>query len=455
MRIPPALVLLSAFAFAEQLPKDDGYRGIWYSNQPSRDQYHYKYSGGFATYPQQHAPIAIYSRQAGKTFFVYGGTVKGKRELLHMVSYYDHKTGMVPRPTILLNKHTSDAHDNPTLSIDGKGYLWIFSNAHGTARQAFIHRSVKPYSIDEFERVTETNFSYSQPWFLTGKGFLFLHTRYRDGGRSLFWMASGDGRDWEEPQLLARMDMGHYQISLPRADRVGTAFNYHPKPLGLNARTNLYYIETADMGRTWTTVDGKTIRPPLTDVHNPALIHDFEREKLLVYLKDIQYDDAGRPVILFLTSKGYESGPKNDPRTLQIVAWTGREWERHPVADTDHNYDYGAFYIESDGAWRIIATTAPGPQAYGTGGEVVLYVSRDRGRTWRSRPLTANSPMNHNYPRRPLNPHPAFYALWADGNPFEPSDSSLYFTDREGSAVWRLPPLMKSDFERPLPYSPR
>src|SRR5690349_2642014 len=78
-------------------PKLDGYRGIWYYNQPSQDEYKYKYSGGFATYPQQHIPIAYYSEKAHKTFFCYGGTTmeNGKRELLHLVSYYDHATGMV------------------------------------------------------------------------------------------------------------------------------------------------------------------------------------------------------------------------------------------------------------------------------------------------------------------------------------------------------------------------
>ena len=35
--------------------KADGYRGIWYSNQPTGDEYVYKYSGGLATYPQQHS----------------------------------------------------------------------------------------------------------------------------------------------------------------------------------------------------------------------------------------------------------------------------------------------------------------------------------------------------------------------------------------------------------------
>src|SRR5262245_61630366 len=114
-----ALVWVSCAASlrADPLPTDDGYRGIWYFNQSTKDEYRYKYRGGMATYPQQHAPIAIYSPQANKTFFVYGGTTArsadDKQELLHMVSYFDHATGQVPRPRILLNKQTNDAHDNP------------------------------------------------------------------------------------------------------------------------------------------------------------------------------------------------------------------------------------------------------------------------------------------------------------------------------------------------------
>src|SRR5512135_765297 len=107
-----AAVAVRTCAGAPQ-PKDDGYRGIWYFNQATKHEYKFRYSGGMATYPQQHIPIAIYSPQANKTFFCYGGTTardgKSKQELLHMVSYFDHATGKVPRPTILLNKQTSDA----------------------------------------------------------------------------------------------------------------------------------------------------------------------------------------------------------------------------------------------------------------------------------------------------------------------------------------------------------
>lgn len=432
--------------------KDDGYRGIWYFNQPSKDEYKYKYSGGFATYPQQHIPIACYSKQANKTFFCYGGTTttKGKRELLHMVSYYDHASGLVPRPTILLNKKTDDAHDNPTLMIDDKGFIWIFSNSHGGGRPSFIHKSRAPYSVDAFDLVTTPSFSYSQPWWIPNEGFLFLHTCYQKGGRSLFFMTSPDGCNWSPDKLLSRMEMGHYQISWRDGQRVGTAFNMHPKPVGLNARTNLYYLQTRDMGKSWTTADGKAIELPLTTTQTACLVHNYQAEGLLVYLKDMGFDCHGNPVILYLTSKGYESGPKNDPRVWNTARWNGSSWEIHPVTTSDNNYDFGSLYIEEEGLWRIIAPTESGPQPYNPGGEVVMWISRDQGKSWeKAKQLTRDSKRNHTYVRRPLDAHPDFYALWADGDARQPSESCLYFTNRNGDHVWRLPTSMSADFARP------
>lgn len=444
------LLSLAAGLAADPLPTDDGYRGIWYMNQPSGDEYVYKYSGGFATYPQQQSPIAIYAKAVNKTFFCYGGTVTGKQELLHMVSYFDHSSGTVPRPTILLNKKTEDAHDNPVMSIDSDGHIWIFSNAHGTSRPSFIHRSRKPYDISEFELVTTSNFSYGHPWFHPGKGFLFLHTLYENRGRSMYWSSSATGREWSKPELLARMELGHYQVTAHEGDRTATAFNMHPDPEGLNSRTNLYYLETADLGKTWKTVDGTTVQTPLRKDGGPGLVHNYRAEKRLVYLKEVVFDREGKPVILYLTSGGYASGPKSDPRIWHTARWTGSKWEIREFTRSDHNYDYGGLWIEPDGTWRIIAPTEPGPAPYTTGGDMVMWTSKDQGATWRKiRQLTHSKDRNHTYARRPVNAQPDFYALWADGNTLKPSESALYFTDRKGSAVWRLPVKMTGQSAKP------
>ena len=67
------------------------------------------------------------------------------------------------------------------------------------------------------------------------------------------------------------------------------------------------------------------------------------------------------------------------------------------------------------------------------------------------RQLTRNSPFNHTYCRKPVNAHPDFYALWADGHGLEPSQSSLYFCDKTGQRVWRLPRKMAGEFASPEP----
>lgn len=96
------------------------------------------------------------------------------------------------------------------------------------------------------------------------------------------------------------------------------AFNYHPAHPRSNddvGRTNLYDLETSNMGRTWRTVHGKDISIPLVGVHNESLVRDYKAEGLLVYLMDLNYDAQGRPVTLFLTSRGAAAGAQSDPCT--------------------------------------------------------------------------------------------------------------------------------------------
>jgi len=278
--------------------KDDGYRGIWSYNGSalSDDEYKYlHYSGGFAFCFAKHLPMACYAETVHKTCFCYAGTHKDKQQILIMVSYYDHVTGTVPRPTILMDKLTDDAHDNPAIMLDEAGYVWVFPAAHGTARPAYIFKGQTPYCVDSFELIRETNFSYPQPWVIPGRGFLFLHTRYIEGRRFLYWMTSRDGIEWSEPTLLAKTQCGHYQISWRQGRKVGTAFNYHPEKTLPNdmRRTNLYYLETEDFGKTWKNASGRRIEVPIETVDNPALVHDYESEDLRVYMKDLNFDAEG------------------------------------------------------------------------------------------------------------------------------------------------------------------
>ncbi len=451
--------------------KDDGYRGIWYSNQPSNDEYVFKYSGGLGTYPANHYPFSVYAPAVNKTFFCYGGTDSAAKSLLHEVSYFDHATGTVPRPTILLDKKTDDAHDNPVMNIDAQGYIWIFSTSHGVERPSFIHKSTKPYDISHFDEVPATrmengtqlplnNFSYLQSWYMPSQGFFNLFTHYEHKvipgfpgkpRRTISYMTSRDGVSWSEWHDLAAIQEGHYQTSGMYGKKIVTTFNFHPykgKEAGLNYRSNVYYLQTTDFGKSWQNAAGKTVTLPLKEVNNAALVKDYFSAGLNVYINDVDFDSGGNPVILYITSKGFEVGPEMGPRAWFTARWNKGSWEILPVTVSDNNYDMGSLYVEKDGTWRIIAPTTDGPQKFNTGGEMVMWVSKDKGGHWTSTAMTLHSAFNHSYPRRPVNAHPDFYAFWADGNARKRSVSHLYFANKKGD-VFMLPEHMNSDTAHP------
>ena len=440
------------YAKAELIQKRaDGFKGIWYMNQPSNDEYVYKYSGGLAVYPANHRPFAIYAKKVNKTFFCFGGTDDSNSTLLHNVSYYDHKTGKVANPVILLDKKTTDAHDNPVISIDEKGFIFIFSTSHGISRPSYIHKSKKPYDITAFETVNATeiidgkaepfnNFSYFQVYPIKGKGFIALFTKYNKAGhRVIGFNTSKDGAKWNEWKILAHIEDGHYQVSAESNGKVGIAFDYHPKGKGLNYRTNLQYLETSDFGETWQNINGEKAQLPLIESKNLAVVHDYASEKLNCYLLDITFDKNLKPAILVISSKGFEAGPGNNPRNWTLYRFRNNQWESDIVTTSDSNYDMGSVYVESDKVLKVIGPTEDGPQAYNPGGEVAMWLSEDAGKTWKKeKQMTENSEMNHSYVRKPSHAQPDFYGIWADGHGRKPSESNIFFTNEKGD-VYKLP----------------
>ena len=277
-----------------------GYRGIWFTLDQFSD-YGDKYSGGLGTYTAKHVPLAVYSAKVNKTFFVYGGTTnKENRHLLAMVSYFDHRNNTVPQPTVVHDKNgVDDPHDNPSISIDGNGYLWIFVSGRGRRRPGYIYKSKRPYDIEVFDLVLEREYAYPQPWWIDGKGFFWCFTKYTNG-RELYWANSKDGTTWTKDQKL--VEGGHYQITNSQNGRLITAFNSHPKNTFVDGRTNLYYLESDNFGKSWKTINGKKVITPLDSFDNPALVKDYQSEGRLVYMKDINFDKNGNPIILYITS---------------------------------------------------------------------------------------------------------------------------------------------------------
>ena len=434
--------------------KINGYKGIWFTLGQFTSEYGDKYSGGLGTYTAKHRPLAIYAPEANKTFFVYGGTThEEKTHLLCMISYFDHRTGQVPKPTVVFDKlDVDDPHDNPSLLIDSEGYLWVFVSGRGRIRPGFKYKSQSPYDINTFIQITEEEMTYPQPHFIEENGFFNFFTKYT-GVRELYFETSYDGASWTNDIKLAAIieegasKSGHYQISERHGNVLGTFFNRHPNGV-VDQRTDLYYIQTNNFGESWTAGSGEKLNLPLTKVVSKARVKNYAKLGKNVYLKDMDFDQFGNPVCLYLISNGHKPGPEDGPRDWQITQFNGKTWKTKTIFQSDHNYDMGSLYIQ-DNLWRVVAPTDPGPYKYHSGGEMLLWESVDSGTTWKQKKkLTQNSSTNHNYARRPVNAKSPFFSLWADGDPSAFSKSHLYFADSVGN-VYQLPYEMKTEKATP------
>ena len=432
-------------------PTVDGYRGIWFTIKQGHE-YGDKYSGGLGTYTMKHIPMAVYAPAVEKTFFVYGGAPKDKELYLQcMVGCYDHKTGKLQKPRVVYDKGVfgvKDPHDDPTIQLDRDGHVWVFVAGRGNKRPGLRFRSVRPYDITEFEYINESIMAYPQVMYHPEKGFFLFFTRY-DGVRQLFFQTSRDGVTWTPYRQLASIKegdepkSGHYQISNMCGTKLCTAFNGN-----VDTRTNIYFIQSEDWGETWTTVDGQPVTIPVTERFNNALVRDYQSLGRNCYIKDVNFDADGNPVILYLTADNHIAGPEGGIRKWHTLHWTGKKWVESQFTTSTHDYDSGSIWTDGK-EWTVLIPSDTGPQRWGAGGEIVRWVSRNRGKTWkRDFTLTCDSPRNHGYVRRPLRAADGFYAFWADGNPDMPSPSRLYFCTKEGK-VYRMPADMTEEWAYP------
>lgn len=426
----------------------DSYRGIWFSIGQG-NEHGPKYAGGLGTYTCSHAPMAIHAKAVGRTFFTWGGTDATGKGLRIMASWFDHRSGTVPRPTVVRDCGSfGDPHADSSIGLDAQGHVWVFcSQRHSLPGK--IYRSAQPHDTTRFEPLeTKKDFAYVSAWFEPGSGWLLPFTKYT-GGRELYWRGSSDGKIWSDDGMLATG--GHYHVSGIHGRRVAVAFNYHPK--GNDSRTNLYYCESDDLGKTWRSADGRPFTPPLDGwPKNQALAVDVESQGELLFTHDLAFDAQGRPVVLFLTAKGFKPGPAAGRRAWMTARWTDAAWDVKPLTTSDHCWDTGCLHIEADGTWRVIGPTDDGPQPWATGGAMAMWISRDHGASWtKAKVLTPGATRNHTYARRPRDAAPGFYAFWADGDALQRSTSALFFTDRDGSRVWKLPERMDAETARPEP----
>ena len=193
----------------------------------------------------------------------------------------------------------SDPHDDPTVQIDRNGYVWVFVAGRANKRRASATGASIPTTSRHSNASTKASWPIRRCTTIPSRGFFLFFTRY-DGVRQLFWQTSEDGVNWTPYRKLASIKegseskSGHYQISNICGTKVCTAFNRHING-NVDTRTNIYYVQSEDWGATWTTAGGTAVTVPVTERYSNALVRDFQSQGRNCYIKDLNFDAAGRP----------------------------------------------------------------------------------------------------------------------------------------------------------------
>jgi len=430
---------------------ESGYRSF-----PYADTNLYNRSGdGIAVPGAKNIPVACYVEKVKKTFFVYAGYQKdtispdNKATGRALISYYDHNTGMLPRPTVLVEGKANTQIFSPAITADNDGHLWVFVGSNTKDQQACIFKSYKPYAIESFELVKKTDFSNPQCWHIPNKGLILIYTLNQDKCRQLYCTTSADGLNFSNPQLLAAVDKGHDAVSWKHKNKIAVAFNVYPDNNQLKHPSNIYYMETSDFAKSWRNARKEKMNLPLTTAGNPALVREYSSQKWIIMLQDLTIDQFGFPTILCMLSRDPSPESNKSINFWNTARWYGRDWEISGQIRSDSKFDLGCLHVEKNRSWRLVGPTGTGPQANKPGGDIVAWRSEDQGRSWYKDQLTENSKSNHNYARKPLDAHEGFDTFWSDAATEKQPWSRLYFADKAGN-VFVMPEKMTGNFEKPL-----
>jgi len=291
-----------------------------------------------------------------------------------------------------------DAHGNPSICLDRRGFVHIFYGCHG--RNMRYARSKRPYDVGEWEDQPPPTHRATYPQsMLMADGAIFLF--YRAGGHMEPWTfrSSGDGGEsWSQPEKVIEM-------RLAPPDPLAAAYgSFHPgvdgktvhcfwvhkddnaarvrddrphpwRPLkykGLHEavyRYNMYYLRR-DADGTWQTAAAKKAELPVSkafaDEH--CLVFDSGDEFTNIGMPMVDRQD--RPYVRFRHGVGdwKAGGQKVVPWTTKYADHASGRWQVHdkiPPGWPDE--------VRGPAA-------APGPTAFGDsgGGDWFIYFRNDR-----------------------------------------------------------------------------
>ena len=330
-----------------------------------------------------------------------------------------HAPGRQPRTNLIYRGLGRDDHNNPSLVFRPDGHLVVFFSPHSghhlpkdqVSRMRY-RIGLHPYSISEFGPVhtVDTNvpgglgYTYPNPIQQRGKLWLF----WRGGNWNPTFSYTQNGRDW----VPARELVYHGGGARPYAKYVGDGryrihgifSDGHPH----NVNNSLHYLRYENSGLY--AASGRklgTLRQ--VPLHTSRLDHIYRYSSRggRAWPHDIALDTNGRPRVVYTRRIGGDD-------TFWYAYHNGKKWVSRKIVDAGRGYvtfnSGGASFDHEDTRFIYLSRTV------GQWNQVEQWFTPDHGRTWTSRPLTADPSgfsMRPVTPRRMRSGNQVLY-VWGD-----------------------------------------
>jgi len=334
-----------------------------------------------------------------RTYFVYLSDT-----FEHRILYYDHDSQSWSSSVKVADCVENDLHENPAITIDNGGYIYVFYNAHGNMR---MKKSTNPEDITSWGSAidpTDGYGTYPKCFVDSSNTIYLLHMHHGSDSPNVlaFTKSTDGGNTWANETIVVNLGSDYcyaFKAIIDSSDTIHLAFSIYDS--SESSRRDVFYMQSTDGGDTWQKADG-------TSISIPAGEGDVDKA----------YDSVGfcQGFDLVIDSNNYPIMAYSDDKVYGIVRWNGSTWESHSLGvSTDDVFNNIRLQVISDTTYRAWLFTDA--SISGRGGELKVYETTDNGANWtKIKDVTTDSPLLHRNITIPEDYNSEIEAIWNYGN---------------------------------------
>ena len=393
-------------------------------------------------------PRAVYFE--GKYKRTYAGWMDSNGDVV--IGYFDH-VGTNLKSQIIQQNFQVDDHDNPSIFIDNKGYLFVSYSKHANREPVYLLKSSEPEEINDWEPVVTLALNDSVKYKGYSNTYMYTNIQQLSDEQNrlyLFWRGADfkpnfstsddNGKSWITgkimvlPERIYRDRRPYMKICSNHKNAIHFAFtDGHPG----NEPTNSIYYAKYKKGNL-VKANGDKIMSwedlPL-DPKNADVVYDATLTNEKAWIWDVAENSLSNPVMV------YSRFPNDTIHVYYYAVWDNNQWNNYKMVDS--------------GTWFPENTDKPQREPNYSGGLVldhndpsIVYLSRqkegifeierwqtpDMGKTWIIREITSHSTQNNVRPFviRNYNEQDSLRIFWMNVRKY------AHYTDYDASIKMNL-----------------